>query len=142
MTIHLALMMLVLGLAQAAPTGPSTGTVTVRLTGFTHSDGSARISLTDSAGFLGAGRALRVASVAVRDGQATVVFEDVPRGRYAVQTYHDENNNRRLDRNFLGIPSEPYGFSNNVRFATRAPAYEEAAFTLAGAAMTLDIRIR
>ena len=100
------------------------------------------ISLTDAAGFLGAGRALRVASVAIRNGAATAVFDAVPPGRYAVQAYHDENNNGRLDRNFLGIPSEPYGFSNNARSATRAPTYDEAAFTLAAAAMTVDIRIR
>jgi uncharacterized protein (DUF2141 family) len=56
--------------------------------------------------------------------------------------YHDENNNRRLDRNFFGIPSEPYGFSNDARNAMRAPTYEEAAFTLAAAAMTIDIRVR
>jgi uncharacterized protein (DUF2141 family) len=40
---------------------------------------------------------------------------EVANGSYAVAAYHDENNNNKLDKSFVGIPNEKYGFSNNVR---------------------------
>ena len=44
---------------------------------------------------------------------AQVVFADVPQGTYAVSVFHDENLNGKLDKNFVGIPKEGYGASNN-----------------------------
>lgn len=49
-------------------------------------------------------------------------------GTYAVSCFHDVNGNGKLDTNFLGIPSEPYGFSNNARPKFRAPRWDEAKF--------------
>lgn len=46
----------------------------------------------------------------------------------ALIVYHDLNNNGRLDRNFLGIPREPYGFSNNPSTRFGPPGYHEASF--------------
>jgi uncharacterized protein (DUF2141 family) len=138
----LLVVMALLDLQTGAPTAASTGRVTVTLKGFQEARGSARVSVTDAKGFLGRGRPTRAQAVVIRDGLATVTFVDVPYGRYAVQAYHDENDNRRLDRNFFGMPSEPYGFSNNVRSATRAPTFDEAAFVLDRATMTLDIQVR
>ena len=118
------------------------GTLTVRIIGFAHARGMARVALTDAGSIMAAKAPVRAEAVAIRDGTATSVFRDVPFGSYAVQTYHDENGNGRLDRNVLGIPSEPYGFSNNARAATRAPTYSEAEFRLKVAAMTIEIRVR
>ena len=42
-------------------------------------------------------------------------FNDIPPGTYAIAVFHDENANGKLDKNFLGIPCEGYGASNNVR---------------------------
>ena len=45
----------------------------------------------------------------------------LPRGKYGVIAFHDLNGNEKLDTNFMGIPNEPYGFSNNARgFSTRS----------------------
>jgi hypothetical protein len=44
-----------------------------------------------------------------------VVFSNVQPGRYAAIAFHDENGNGKPDKNFLGVPTEPYGFSNNVQ---------------------------
>jgi len=92
--------------------------------------------------FLSASRALRARSVSIQDGSATCVFEDVPFGSYAVQAYQDRNGNGKLDRNFIGIPSEPYGFSRGARSWTGPPKFKDAAFTLSSAAMTLDVRVQ
>ncbi len=50
----------------------------------------------------------------------------LPKGEYAVSVFHDENNNKKLDTNFMRMPKEAYGFSNNLRM----PKYEKAAFKL------------
>jgi uncharacterized protein (DUF2141 family) len=79
-------------------------------------------------------RALRVRRVPIADGRATCDFGDVPAGRYAVMTVHDENLNGICDTNAFGIPKEGYGASNNVTHALSAPTFDESRFTVAGGA--------
>jgi len=61
-------------------------------------------------------------------GEVSMAGPDLPPGRYAISAFFDLNGNGELDTNFFGIPSEPYGFSNQVRPAMRAATFEEAAF--------------
>ena len=61
-------------------------------------------------------------------GTATCTFDEVTDGTYAVAVVNDLNNNKKVDTNFLTIPTEPWGVSNNVRPSLRAPRYEEAQF--------------
>jgi uncharacterized protein (DUF2141 family) len=52
-------------------------------------------------------------------------FDDLAPGRYAIAAYHDLNGNGELDRLPPGLPTEPYGFSNEVgRFGP--PSFEKA----------------
>lgn len=57
-----------------------------------------------------------------------VYFVNLSPGRYAVVVYQDLNNNGRLDRNRFGIPSEPYGFSNNPSTFFGPPGFDRASF--------------
>ncbi len=68
----------------------------------------------------------RVAMAA--SGAATVVFRDLPPGRYAVSAFLDQNGNQQLDRGLFGIPKEPYGFSRDARGAGGPPEFRDAAF--------------
>lgn len=52
----------------------------------------------------------------------------LPFGRYAVAAYQDLNGNGRLDKNILGVPVEPYGFSGGGSYRWRPPGFTEAAF--------------
>ncbi|NER00962.1 MAG: DUF2141 domain-containing protein [Cyanothece sp. SIO2G6] len=63
-------------------------------------------------------------------GRMTVIFENVPKGEYAVSFYHDINKDQKLNTNFVGIPSEPYGFSVERKPLTRASTFDEAKFTV------------
>lgn len=73
------------------------------------------------------GKASFGSRVKAENEQEQVVFKDVPAGEYAIKIYQDENSNQKLDVNFMGIPKEGYGFSNNVgRFGS--PDYQEAKF--------------
>ena len=58
-------------------------------------------------------------------------FSGLAPGRYAVQVLHDRNDNGQLDTNVVGMPIEPYGFSNNPRLMRKA-SFEEAAIELTG----------
>jgi uncharacterized protein (DUF2141 family) len=62
--------------------------------------------------------------------EISVVFNDVPKGRYAIAVFLDENDNYKLDKNLFGIPKEKYGFSNNVLPSVRAATFDESSFVL------------
>jgi uncharacterized protein (DUF2141 family) len=78
--------------------------------------------------------------VAIENHQAQLTFQ-VPPGRYAAVVIHDENSNMKLDRNFLGIPKEGFGFSNNPRVAFSAPPFQSAVVPVACPETELQIRL-
>ena len=77
--------------------------------------------------------------VAKNNGATISVQLDLPNGTYAISAIHDLNGNKKLDTNFLGIPMEPYGFSNRARPKFRAPYWEEAKVIYTG--QPLEIRL-
>jgi uncharacterized protein (DUF2141 family) len=72
---------------------------------------------------------------------ATCRFSGLNPGRYAVSIGHDRNGNRRVDTNFLGMPTEQWGVSNNARPTLRAPRFDEAAFSVPADTAELVLRI-
>jgi uncharacterized protein (DUF2141 family) len=50
---------------------------------------------------------------------------------YAIAVYHDENNDKQLNKRSLGIPTEGIGFSNLTSKRKRPPIFEESSFSLA-----------
>ncbi|MDP4025547.1 DUF2141 domain-containing protein [Methylobacterium sp. NEAU 140] len=62
-------------------------------------------------------------------GTARLVFREVAPGTYAVAAYQDGNDNGRLDRTPLGLPTEPYGFSGEAGRRAR-PDFARAAFAV------------
>ena len=73
----------------------------------------------------------------------TCRFNDVPEGTYAVSIGHDLNGNKRVDTNFIGLPTEQWGVSNNARHTLRAPRFDEASFKVAADAkdVLIDIKV-
>lgn len=51
----------------------------------------------------------------ISDTSELVTFCDIPEGEYAVLLYHDQNGNRKVDTNIIGIPKEPHGISRNIK---------------------------
>jgi uncharacterized protein (DUF2141 family) len=66
----------------------------------------------------------------------------LPPGRYAIAMFQDTKGTGRLETNILGIPSVPYGFSNNATGGIGPPDFEAAAFALGHQPMTLSIELR
>ena len=63
-------------------------------------------------------------------GTNIIRFTNLPAGNYAAAAYHDENGNKKLDKNIFGAPTEPYGFSNDARRLMSAPSFDEARFEI------------
>lgn len=63
-------------------------------------------------------------------------------GTYAIAVFHDENNNDELDSNFIGIPKESVGFSQNPSFSFGPPDFEEADFKLADDKIHLTVKMK
>jgi uncharacterized protein (DUF2141 family) len=78
--------------------------------------------------------------IKINDKKAIATFNDLPKGEYAVSFVHDENNNKKMDTNFIGIPTEDYGCSNNATGFMGPPKYKDAKFQLT-ANKTIDIKI-
>lgn len=70
--------------------------------------------------------------------ELTLPVELTP-GEWAVALTQDLNNNDKLDKNFLGIPTEPFAFSNNVKPRLAAPKFEECKFLVNGPGQVISI---
>ncbi|MEM1120027.1 MAG: DUF2141 domain-containing protein [Bacteroidota bacterium] len=76
-----------------------------------------------------------------KTGLFCIDLPNLPPDEYAIAVYHDVNNNQKLDTNIFGIPTEPYGFSNNARSKWGPPKYEVARFGLNESEKDLVIRV-
>lgn len=66
----------------------------------------------------------------VSSNELTYVFKDIPSGTYAIALYHDIDKNGELNANWIGIPREPYGFSNDAMGTMGPPKFEDAGFVV------------
>jgi uncharacterized protein (DUF2141 family) len=66
------------------------------------------------------------------DKKFTMVFKDLKDGTYAIRFFHDENSNEELDMNFLGIPKEGFGFSNDAMGKFGPKDFSEWLFEVSG----------
>ena len=66
---------------------------------------------------------------------------ELPNGKYAIGLYIDSNENEKLDSNFFGMPTEQFGFSNNVLGRFGPPSFESASFEVKEyKKVTIDLR--
>ena len=80
--------------------------------------------------------------VEAREGETVLCLLAPAAGRYTVALYHDENGNKEFDQDFIGVPTEGYGFSNNPGFTFGKPDQEETLFTIDDAPTSLRISLR
>jgi uncharacterized protein (DUF2141 family) len=108
------------------------GDLTIIIIGFKNDNGDVKVALSNSAEEFSSkpkdAAPFRADLAFIKDKKAQLVFKDLPFGEYAVRLFHDENGNGKIDTNFLGIPKENYGFSNNARASFGPPKYEKAKF--------------
>ncbi|MFZ0630287.1 MAG: DUF2141 domain-containing protein [Acidobacteriaceae bacterium] len=117
-------------------------TLRIHVTGFRNGKGKAGGIIFASPAGWPEDRSKAVASGGfdIHDRQVTEEFE-MPPGRYGVAVIHDENENQKLDRNFLGIPKEGFGFANNPRVLLSAPSFQAASTQVACPVTQIQIRL-
>jgi uncharacterized protein (DUF2141 family) len=72
--------------------------------------------------------AFRLLAGSIVKNKCIVEFDNIPKGIYAIACFHDENNNGKLDANFIGIPKEGTGASNNAKGSMGPPKFRDAQF--------------
>lgn len=92
--------------------------------------------------FLKSGMKLVRVRVPAETGCTRMCIPAPEAGVYAIALYQDRNLNEKLDQDFIGIPIEPYGISNNPRIFLSPPSHEEAAFRVDEGGTDLEIRLR
>ena len=75
------------------------------------------------------------------DTLTTVIFESLPSGIYGAAIYLDENRNGELDRSFIGLFKEPYGFSKEARVRMGPPRWDDAIFEITSEPVRLYVRL-
>ncbi|MCB0702211.1 MAG: DUF2141 domain-containing protein [Ignavibacteriae bacterium] len=75
-------------------------------------------------------KAFRVIKSKIEKNTAKIIIKDIPTGKYAIAVHHDENGNNEVDTNFLGIPNEDFGASNNAKGFMGPPSFEDASFLI------------
>ncbi len=73
------------------------------------------------------GEAFKKVGVRVKkSGTLIYEFKDIPYGSYVIAAFHDQDGNKKLNSSFIGLPSEPYGFTRDARSNFGAPRYDDA----------------
>ena len=129
-----------IGLAHSIQQDPPSGTLIVIIEGLTSDLGTVRVALSDSEeNYYDYPNPTIGISVPIQRGIALWRFERLAHGSYALKAFHDEDGDGELDTNFLGIPVEDYGFSNNASGLFGPPSWDAASFQFY--ADTLTVRI-
>jgi uncharacterized protein (DUF2141 family) len=115
--------------------------LTVEIKGLTSANGKVLIALYDKAdGWMKQG--LKMAGTAAQKDGVTYEFKDLPMGDYALSIHHDENGNGKFDTNLVGMPTEPYGFSNDAMGNFGPPTFEQAKFKLDQDKKTVKLNLK
>jgi uncharacterized protein (DUF2141 family) len=111
---------------------PETGTLLVLVTGFKSTEGQLMVALYDNATDFPDKEPFKGSITEISANKELIKFENIPRGDYAVAVLHDINKDGKLDKNFFGIPTEGYGFSNNAIDKYGPPSFLQASFVYFG----------
>ncbi len=64
----------------------------------------------------------------IKDKGCVITIKNLSPGKYTFRYFHDENNNKEFDTNFIGMPKEGFGFSNNATGKFGPPKHENTIF--------------
>ena len=135
-------LMAVLGVALVAVSVPSLAhELTLRVDNVKNLNGNLLVAVYDQALHYSSDNQWVVArKIKVTEGPILIPLGDVPVGHYAVKLFQDENDNGMIDKNPMGIPVEPYGFSNNGG-SYGQPSFDDAK-VLVDKATEIEIQLR
>lgn len=140
----LVFLLIISGLfAQEEAGSAQSGKLIVRVKGLRNNSGDVKIGLFNNReSFEGKSEKLKGAILPIREGMAIWEIDSLPFGEYAIKLFHDEDGDDKLDRNFIGLPKEQYGFSNNAKGRFGPPKYEKAKFLFRQDEMVVEIDLK
>jgi uncharacterized protein (DUF2141 family) len=109
-----------------------TGTLLVMIQGFKSTEGQLMVALYNTEKEFMNKDPFKGSTTLISASQELIRFDNLPYGDYAVVVLHDMNKDGKLDKNEFGIPTEGYGFSNNVMGKFGPPSWMQASFVFAG----------
>ncbi len=93
--------------------------------------GEIQVSVYDNGeSFLKENKEYRIYRFKVKETKGKFVINDLSEGKYALIIYHDENNNKEMDKSIFGLPKEGYGFSKNFKPGLSRPDFEDCCIEL------------
>ena len=114
----------------------------VQINGLGDIEGNLRVAVFDAAKeFPDDAFALQKKEVPVYSRSQVIAFDELPEGRYAVAVYHDADRNGELNKNFFGMPTEDYGFSNDATGSFGPPSFGACMFYYNGKARKVVVNI-
>jgi uncharacterized protein (DUF2141 family) len=128
----------------AEGTAESGNRLRVRVVGLRNNKGDVCCSLFSSAEDFPTNRDLLATTVTapILDGTAICEFAAIAPGTYAVALFHDENSDGKFNRDWLGMPKEGFGFSNDAPARWHAPSFNTASFRFIGGISEILVHIR
>jgi uncharacterized protein (DUF2141 family) len=123
------------------PTGAGAAELAVTLHEVASDEGHVLVAVCSEKTFLGA-RCPYTGSAAAAEGLVRVVVRGIEPGAYAVQSFHDANDNLDIDRNFFGLPREGMGFSRDAPMRFGPPRFEDAVVEVTGERSEVEFRMR
>jgi len=138
MTLALVPLTIKAGAAQAGAAGEA---ITLTVSG-TQAQGKVFGQVfADPATFKARDKALLRFAIEPKGTAAVQTTLTLPKGRYAIVLFQDTKGTGKVETNMFGMPTVPYGFSNNARGTMGPPAWDAAAFDVAGnAALSIQLR--
>lgn len=116
--------------------------LTVTYTGIETREGAIMVALFDSETAFNGGAPVRVAIIPATSAEVSTVITGLAPGRYAIKSFHDVDGDGRMSTNPMGIPVEPFAFSNNARAMMGPPTWSASAFDVSATAAAQTISFR
>jgi uncharacterized protein (DUF2141 family) len=123
---------------------PNKGDLSIKITGTKNNKGKLIVYVYRRQDDIYKSKPYLINQTKVHLGKGKVNFKNLPFDHYSVMAFHDVNNNNTMDHNFLKLPIEPFGFSNNWNFSLLSgkPTFNKTNFSFTKDRKEIQIRVK
>jgi len=132
----------IVSLFLAFATAANAADLTVTIAGVRNSNGSVAAAVFNNETNFPKAPPFAAFRIKASSGPISFTAHNLPPGKYAMTSYHDENDNGKLDADPIGLPTEGYGVSNDAREPLGPPQFSKASFDIGDQGKTITINIK
>ena len=126
--------------AEKAPQA-GTATLTVNVENVSPKGGIVRMALYQAGNYDDNDHPTADGDAVAHQAGTTIVLKGLKPGEYAIKMMQDINKNGEFDRSWIGLPLEPYGFSNNVVVGLGEPSFDSTKFKIVAGENTITVKL-